>query len=204
LLEWDCRLTADSTAATLCAAWYEHLHGQDYPGEELLPCYQGHPVEQMEALVAAAETLDRTFGNWRIPYGEVYRVQRQAYTADLAALRFNDKSFSLPSVGGHGPMGVIFTQYYTPSIHIPLLIQQRKRYAVIGPSYLAVYEFAPEGVRSKSVVPFGTSGHPNSRHYFDQAQLVSERRMKPVWFERDEVVKHAVRSYRPGQERLGP
>ena len=33
LLDWDCRITADSTAATLCDAWYSELYGRDYPGE---------------------------------------------------------------------------------------------------------------------------------------------------------------------------
>jgi hypothetical protein len=139
------------------------------------------------------------FGDWQIPYGQVYRIQKQPYTADLMALRFNDRSFSLPTVGGHGPMGLIFTQYYTPSIHIPLVIQQKKRYAVVGPAYLAVYEFAPEGVRGKSMVAYGASGRPSSRHFFDQAHLLSKCQMKPILFEREDVEQNAVRSYRPGE-----
>lgn len=199
LLDWDCRITADSTAATLCAAWYERLYGTEYPGEELLPCYKDDPVEQLGALLDAAEALERMFGDWRMPYGQVYRLQRQPFIADLAAIRFNDRGPSLPNMGGHGPMGVIFTQYHTPSLHVPLLFRQKKRYAVVGPAYLAVYEFAPEGVKSRSVVPYGTSSRPSSRHFFDQAHLLSEGRMKPVWFQREDVEQHAVRSYRPGE-----
>jgi acyl-homoserine lactone acylase PvdQ len=96
-------------------------------------------------------------------------------------------------------MGVILTQYHTPSIHIPLLFHQKKRYAVVGPAYLAVYEFTPDGVRSQSVHPYGTSGQPSSQHYFDQAVLLSQCRMKPVWFDRKDVEANAVRSYRPGE-----
>jgi acyl-homoserine lactone acylase PvdQ len=165
----------------------------------LLPCYQGNPVELMRSLDKAAQSLERMFGDWQIPYGDVYRVQKQAYTADLMALRFNDRGFSLPTVGGHGPMGVIFTQYYTPSIHVPLLFHQKKRYAVVGPAYLAAYEFAPDGVRGKSVVPYGVSGRPSSRHFFDQAHLLSDCELKPILFDRDEVLENAVRSYRPGE-----
>jgi hypothetical protein len=97
-------------------------------------------------------------------------------------------------------MGVILTQYHTPSIHIPLLLNQKKRYAVVGPAYLAVYEFAPDGVRSKSVLPYGASGRPTSRHYFDQAHLLSDSSMKPVWFTRADVEANAVQSYRPGDD----
>lgn len=199
LLAWNRRITAESTAATLCTAWYEMLYGPNYPGERMLECYQASPVDQMQALDEAAESLERMFGDWRVPYGRVYRLQKQAYTADLLALRFNDRSFSLPTIGGHGPMGVIFTQYYTPSIHIPLLFKQKKRYSVIGPAYLAVYEFAPEGVLGKSLVPYGTSGRPDSPHFFDQAHLLSECGLKPILYEADEVVESAVRSYRPGE-----
>ena len=37
LLDWDCRVTAESTAATLCDAWYKELYGIDYPAETCGP-----------------------------------------------------------------------------------------------------------------------------------------------------------------------
>jgi acyl-homoserine lactone acylase PvdQ len=95
-------------------------------------------------------------------------------------------------------MGAAFTEYYSPSVVIPLVISQRRRYALVGTSYLATWEFAPEGVRGASLVPLGVSGNPKSPHYFDQAPLLSERRMKPEHFTKQQVERHAVRSYRPG------
>ena len=71
----------------------------------------------------------------------------------------------------------------------------------MGPVYLAVYEFGKDGVRGKSVVPFGTSGIPGSPHFFDQAELLSATRMKPIVFGDQEVLAAAVRSYRPGEEK---
>ena len=96
-------------------------------------------------------------------------------------------------------MGVIFTQYFSPSLHVPLFLSQRKRYGVIGLSYLGAYEFSAAGVRSSSLVPYGSSGHPHSPHFFDQAALLAQQRMKPVLFADQEVVAAAVRSYHPGQ-----
>ena len=72
-------------------------------------------------------------------------------------------------------MGVALTQYYSPSIDVPLVISQKKRYGMAGVSYLAAWEFAPEGVRGASLVPFGVSGDPRSPHYFDQAKLLAEQ-----------------------------
>ncbi len=200
LLAWDARITADSTAATLCQAWYERLHGLRYPGEELLPRYRDKPAEQLAALMRAAEHLQNLHGTWQVPYGELYRSQRIPNLGDITDARFHDNGPSLISLGGHGPMGVIFTQYYTPSLQIPWVISQRKRYGVVGTSYVAAWEFRPEGVRGASLVPFGMSGDPASPHYFDQAELLSNQKMKPELFTKKEVLAGAERSYHPGDE----
>ena len=199
LLAWDGRIAADSTAATLCTAWYELLYGPGYPGEKLRKSLKGDMPAQLAALANAAEGLVDLHGRWQIPYAELYRIQRVPNVADLVDTRFHDGGISLPSVGGHGPMGVAFTQYYSPSIDIPLVMSQKRRYALVGTSYLAAWEFAPEGVRGASLVPLGVSGDPRSPHYFDQAKLLSERRLKPERFTVQQVERSAVRSYRPGQ-----
>ncbi|MBA3483744.1 MAG: penicillin acylase family protein [Pirellulales bacterium] len=198
LLAWDGRITAESTAATLCQAWYELLYGPNYPGETMREQFAGDAAAQLRALPRAAEALVDLHGDWQILYGELFRVQRDENVADLVDARFNDLGPSLPSVGGHGPMGVAFTQYYSPSLEVPLVISQRRRYGLAGASYMAAWEFAPEGVRGASLVPFGVSGDPDSPHYFNQSTLLSEQRLKPERFTEQQVTRHAVRSYRPG------
>jgi penicillin amidase len=199
LLDWDCRVTVDSTQATLCEAWYETLFGTDYPGETLKRRFVDKPALQLEALVHAADRLRSMHGDWRIPYGQIHRIQRRPEVEDVLSVRFADDGPSLPCIGANGAMGVVFTQYYAPSVHIPLVISQKKRYGLVGATYLAVYEFGPDGVRGASLVHFGQSGDPTSPHYFDQAQLLSETRLKPILFTRSEVVAGAVRSYHPGE-----
>jgi len=200
LLAWDGRITADSTAAALCHAWYEQLYGSGYPGETLRAPYVGDEQKQLAALVRAADQLLALHGTWQPAYGDIFRIQRVPRTADLFPSRFDDRAPSLPSVGGHGPMGVVFTQYYTPSLNLPLLVRQRRRYAIVGTSYLAAYEFPPAGARGTSVVPLGASGDPRSPHFFDQADLLSRRQFKPEHFTADEAQRAAVRSYRPGED----
>ena len=199
LLAWDGTITADSTAATLCEAWYEELYGRDYPGEELRGRYADKPEVQIEGLLQAAIGLERIHGDWKVPYARLHRIQRRPFVADLFALRFQDRAASLPCLAGHGPMGVVFTQYYTPSIYVPLVISQKKRYGVVGCAYLAVYEFTRDGAAGRSVVPYGSNGDPDSAHFFDQAELLSAARMKPIPFTEAEVTAAAVSSYRPGQ-----
>jgi acyl-homoserine-lactone acylase len=204
LLAWDGRITAESTAATLCEAWYEHMHGGGYPGETMRPQYQASDAEQLEALVIAAENLESLHGDWRVPYGNVHRLQRLSRLADLTDARFDDGGASVSTLGGHGPMGVAFSQYYSPSVAIPLVISQRRRYAMVGTSYMAAWHFTATGVQGASLVPFGASSDPLSPHYFDQAALVGKRKFKPEHFTERDVLQHAVRTYRPGTEAATP
>jgi len=200
LLGWDARVSTESTAATLCHAWYEQLYGKGYPGEAMRALYIDKPQKQFAALARAADGLQAMHGDWQVPYGEVYRSQRQPRLADLVDARFDDNAPGLPAGAGHGPMGIIFTQYFTPSLRIPLVILQRRRYGLVGTSYLATYEFTPEGVRGASLVPFGASGDPASVHYFDQAELLAEKRLKVELFTPQQVLASAVRSYHPGEQ----
>ena len=186
LLEWDYRVTQQSTQAPLCVAWYEELYGGSYPGEILKPAYQGNVPLQLAALVQAAANLQTTYGSWKVPYGEIYRIQRHADVAELVDIPFDDAQPSLPSIGSHGPMGVIFTQYYTPVIQIPFVKSIKKHYGVVGLTYLGVFEFGDK-VRGGTLVQFGESGDPRSPHFFDQAQLLSECKTKPELFDWDEI-----------------
>lgn len=45
-------------------------------------------------------------------------------------------------------------------------------------------------IQSFTSAPFGQSDHPESPHYSDQARLLSERRLKSTYFNRDELFKH--------------
>ncbi|HEV3138578.1 MAG TPA: penicillin acylase family protein, partial [Pirellulales bacterium] len=170
LLDWDCRGTVDSTQATLCLAWYEELYGFGYPAETLKHQYVSNVAEQFKALLAAAQKLENMFGKWKVPYGQINRLQRHADVSDFFKIPFSDSLPSLPSSGMPGPPGVVFTMYFTPSIYFPPIKMMKNHYAVVGTSYMAVVEFG-DRVKSKSLLPYGTSGNPKSPHFFDQAAL---------------------------------
>ena len=95
-------------------------------------------------------------------------------------------------------MGVIFTQYYTPSLKIPFIKTIRNRYALVGPTYLAAYEFGPT-FRGATVSVFGSSGDPQSPHFQDQAALLADGRMKDELFDWEQIAAGAAEKYHPGQ-----
>jgi penicillin amidase len=198
LLNWDCKGSIESTQATLCVAWYEELYGFGYPAETLKRLYVSNVAEQFKALVTAAQKLQGTYGDWKVPYGQANRLQRHADVSDFYRIPFSDSLPSLPSAGMPGPPGVVFTMYFTPSIHIPPLKTVKNHYAVVGSSYMSIVEFGDK-VKSKSLLPYGASGDRKSPHFFDQAELLSKKQLKdnPIYW--DEVVAAAKRVYHPGE-----
>ena len=198
LLDWNCKGSIESTQTTLCIAWYEELYGFGYPAEKLKQQFVSNVPEQFKALITAAKKLETTFGNWKVPYGDVNRLQRHANVSDFMKIPFSDNVASLPSSGIPGPPGVIFTMYFSPTVYVPPLKVMKKHYAVVGSSYMCVVDFSDK-VTSKSLLPYGASGDPKSPHFFDQAQLLSQKKFKENPFHWDDVVAAAQRSYHPGE-----
>jgi acyl-homoserine lactone acylase PvdQ len=196
---WDCRIKADCTRSTLCVAWYEELYGFGYPAETLKANFVSQPDLKFQALIQAAQKLQANFKQWQVPWGDIHRIQRHSNVANLVAVPLSDRKPSLPCLGAPGPLGIVFTVYYTPSMYIPVLRETRKQYAVVGTSYTGVVEFTQQGVRSKSLIQFGSSSDPQSPHYLDQAQLLSEGRMKDVQLDWQQIRAQARRTYRPGE-----
>ena len=197
LADWDFRATKESTQTALCLAWYEQLYGLGYPAETLKFEFQSDRLAQLAALETAASSLNRLYGDWKIKWGDAHRLQRvhEKEGVTQAATSLSRLKKSLPVAGAPGPLGVIFTVYSTPGI--PFV--RPERYAIVGTCYMAVVEFSKQ-VRAMSITPFGSSSNPRSNHYFDQAQLFSERKFKPAWYHPTDLLEHAQASYHPGDK----
>ncbi|MEM1245680.1 MAG: penicillin acylase family protein, partial [Acidobacteriota bacterium] len=192
---WDYRATIASTQANLAVEWYEQLYGRGYPVETLKPEYLNDIPERFAALERAAKRLEELYGSWKVPYGDVHRLQRQPFVR-AAAPPFADDQPSLPLAGVRGPLGVAFTVYHSPPGELPDGTMRKQQFAGTGASYMAVYEFG-ERTRGMSYLHYGQSHRPESPHFFDQAKLLSERRFKTAYLYWDDVEKHTERQYRP-------
>ncbi|MFO0948928.1 MAG: penicillin acylase family protein [Planctomycetota bacterium] len=197
LRNWDCRVTADSTAATLCHAWYEEMYGAGSPARGLKKIYLEDRSKRLGALATAADTLKSHYGDWRVAWGDVFRIQRHTEVVDFLAVPFSDKLPSLPCTAVPGPVGPVHTLHYTPRIAVPFVKTVKKRYGIVGASYVAVVEFG-DRIRAGTLIQYGQSADPKSKHYFDQAELLSKQQLKPERFYWEDVLANAERTYHPG------
>jgi acyl-homoserine-lactone acylase len=180
LKSWDQVNTTQSETATLFILWYHHharLAGEK-PGDQWV---------RVRALEVVLERLDSKYGTWRVPWGEINRLQRVPAGGDLD---FSDERKSLPIAGARA--GLIFDFYSVP------VNGQRRQYGVAGNSFVSIVRFGPT-IEARSVLVFGQSSDPASPHYFDQARLYAEQNFKPAWFTIRDIKAHARRIYRPGE-----
>ena len=197
LRNWDFRTSADSKAMTLAhfygtALYQKAPNLKGYSPMELMQ-YWGQSAElselRREVFAEAVSGLRRDFGSSLIEWAEVNRYQRLDASIFQA---FND---SLPSVGiGHasGRWGALaaYGARYTNNT--------KKIYGTRGNSFVAVVEFG-ERLRAKSLLAGGQSSDVNSRHFDDQVELYAAGLFKEVPFYREDVLKRAIETYRPGK-----
>ena len=198
LLKWDGRGGEASTQATLCLQWYEEMVGPGYATKENLRTdLINNPQAQFKALVRAADKLKSVYGDWKVAWGEVHRLQRHPDVANLAKVPFSDTLPSVPTAGLPGTVGVAFTQYYTPPV--PGSSTRKKQYGVVGNSFMGVFEFGKDIVRARTLLQYGESSDPSSPHFFDQARLLSQGKFKESPFYWKDVLAQATRTYHPGE-----
>ena len=73
-----------------------------------------------------------------------------------------------------------------------------KRYGYNGNSFICAIEFGKK-IKAKSLLAGGESGDSKSKHFGDQALLYTKGAFKDVLFYKEDVVKHAERTYHPGE-----
>jgi len=144
------------------------------------------PITGLEQLKS---TLEKSWGTWRVAWGEVNRLQR-VHTSGTEE-PFSDDKPSVPVPGAPSFSGTVFTFGARPAAG------QKRNYGAVGNTYVAVVEFGRK-VTARSLLVMGQSADPTSPHYFDQAKLYSEGKFKDAWFDAASVKRHTRKTYRPG------
>ncbi len=201
LKNWDYRSGEKSVATTLAVKWGEKISSAMYRAE-----VPGKPdadqVEKARYFAANAtadellkpfgevlDELNQKWGKWQMPWGEINRFQRASAAIDQ---NYRDDLPSLPVGFTSSAWGMLpsYTSRYFPGT--------KKRYGVNGNSFICAVEFG-DRIKAKSLLAGGQSGDPTSKHFFDQGEMYTQGKFKDVLFYREDVEKHAERTYQPGK-----
>ncbi|HEX8622792.1 MAG TPA: penicillin acylase family protein [Allosphingosinicella sp.] len=191
---WDYRWGAESVPTTLAMSWGEHLWAEvkedgQAPMVPIDLIDRLPPRRKLEALATVSERLDREFGTWRTPWGEINRFQRLTGDIDHP---FADSGPSLPVAFTSGRWGSLASFGAAPRDG------SKRWYGTSGNSFVAVVEFGPK-VRARAVTAGGESGHPGSPHFNDQAERYATGDLREVYFYPEQLRGHTERVYTPGE-----
>jgi acyl-homoserine-lactone acylase len=180
LRTWNKVSTVESVATTLYIHWSEEKSRLDDDSNQA----------DLIALKYTIDKLKEKWDTWKIPWGDINRIQRFKDEGDNK-LRFNDSSISLPVPGAPSWTGATFTFWTLPNK------DTKKRYGIGGNSYVSIIEFDPQNIKAESLIYFGSSGESTSPNYFDQAKRYTEGNYKPAYLTLDQVKNNAKESYTP-------
>ena len=198
LRQWDFKTSKKSVAMTL-AHFYGTLYGQkgvrpDGMSDMELIDYFGtsSPIEErLQIFEEVIDKLNENFSSWNIPWGEINRYQR--LTGDILQA-FDDSKPSIPIGYASGRWGALAAYGVSYSNNT------KKIYGTRGNSFVAVVEFG-DMVKAKSMLAGGQSGDPNSPHFNDQAQRYADMQFKDVPYYKEDVLKRAEETYKPGERK---
>jgi acyl-homoserine-lactone acylase len=197
LRAWDKRSSVTSVAATLAIQWAYHFINNTYyevahdNSNDQTRVYTSlakntEPGRILQLLNEVVDGLQQAYGNWKVPWGDINRYQR-VNTAES----FNDNKPSLPVGMGSAFFGSL------PAFEAEWR-KTSKGYGTAGNSFVAAIEFGDK-VRARSITTGGQYFDPASKHFTDQAAMYVEGRFKEVLFYKEDVLKSAERTYKPGE-----
>lgn len=143
---------------------------------------------RLDTLVTASDRLEKDFGSWGVPWGEINRFQR---INGAIVQPFDDSKPSIPVPFTSSRWGSLasFGAHRWPGT--------RRYYGTSGNSFVAVVEFGPK-VSARAITAGGESGHPDSSHFNDEAERYTTGNLRTVYFWPEQLKEHTERIYHPG------
>ena len=200
--KWDFIADTNSIATTLSVLWVEkvlqyNLSKVKRPitNEINYPLTNGSsisldsisPSMQVAFLDSVVNDLQKDWGTWLMPWGKINRFQRNALGVEPSDSLF---SWAVPAAPAF--MGSLNAYTSKKSKN------SKVRYGTTGNTFVAVISFGKK-LTAKSIFTAGSSTHPNSKHFTDQANGYINHQFKNVNFYRADVLKNKEISYHPGE-----
>jgi acyl-homoserine-lactone acylase len=196
LRTWDYRWGIASMPTSLAVFWGDILwdKASKLDTAEGLSVYdvmadKAGSQARLSALADAADRLEKDFGSWGVPWGEVNRFQR---VDGAIKQNFDDTKASIPVPFTSSRWGSLasFGARRWPGT--------KRYYGTSGNSFVAVVEFGDK-VRARAITAGGESGDPASKHFNDEAERYATGNLRKVYFWPEELNGHVERTYHPGE-----
>ncbi len=200
LKNWNFYSSEHSIATTLAVEWAQRLNSairkiyiEDGEDDQVTSTKRFAATATGDQLInpflETVNQLKQQFGTWELQWGDVNRYQR--ISNDLNQ-NFDDHQLSYPVPFASALWGML------PSYNSRSFPGTKKRYGFHGNSFICAVEFG-EKIKAKSLLAGGNSGNPNSPHFKDQLEMYTKGQFKDVLFYKEDVLKHAERTYHPGE-----
>lgn len=197
LTAWDKTSSISSVATTIAIDWANKL-GQVLPrpatmeeGTNAIKRFEDMAKtttqQKLSALKFALDDLQKTYGNWRQPWGDINRYQRVAEGSS-----FDDSKPSIAVPLASSRWGSL------PAFESRAGNGFNKRYGVSGNSFIAAVEFGKR-LKAKTILTGGQSSNPSSPNFTDQADGYINGKFKEIFFYKEDVMKNKVKTYHPGE-----
>ncbi|WP_103030066.1 acylase [Salinibacter altiplanensis] len=178
LENWDRTADAESQGSVLFARWLRAMvEGAEDPfatpyrpgAPRTTPDGLADPEAAVQTLETVAQQVRQRHDSLTVAWGDVHRLV--------------GPNGSYPASGSDGLFGTFRVLKYGE-------MEDGRRRARFGDSYVALTEFTEDGPRAKAVLPYGNASQSGSPHRGDQFRLHAEKKMRPVWLRRDSVRAH--------------
>lgn len=201
LKNWDYRCGENSIATTLAVEWGQRILPAIFRTKIIADEEAGQvdkakhfaehasTKEIIDPLLVTIQNLEKRFGRWQLAWGTINRLQRISGEIDN---KFDDQKESIPVGFVSSTWGML------PSYTSNTYPGTQKRYGANGNSFICAVEFGKK-IKAKSLLAGGESGDPKSKHFFDQGTMYSKGLFKEVLFYKEDVLKHAEKTYHPGE-----
>lgn len=198
---WDFHSSEKSVATTLGVFWGAQLFNvinttagidefDDMVSKTIrFAANETNAKKLLNTFAEALKSLNQRYGSWNIEWGTINRFQR--INNEIEG-KFDD---DLPSI----PVGFTSSQWGQLCSYTSRNFQGTKKlYGVNGNSFICAVEFGKK-IKAKSLLAGGESGDVQSKHFFDQGDMYARGIFKDVLFYKEDVLKHAEKTYHPGE-----
>ena len=166
---WDLQTNIDNRAAALAILTFRP---KDRPAD-----FQYDYFLFLKRLKENVDLFKKNFGRIDVPWGKVSRIIR----GDI----------DLPIAGGPDILRAIYSQ----------VINDGRLKGVAGDCFFQIVEWDKQGnLQSWVINQYGShSWKKTSPHYNDQSLLFAQEKMRPSWFNKEDILKNLERRYSPRQ-----